>query len=79
MYIQTDNRQTDNFGLLKSQCEQQEGSYWFPKTVGMCKNLLIMLHVLRMEILTVNFLNIRTPKTFVVITLKVEQDGVSLE
>ena len=28
---------------------------------------------------TVNFLNIRTPKIFVVITLKVEQDGVSLE
>ena len=28
---------------------------------------------------TVNFLNIRTPKKFVVITLKVEQDGVSLE
>ena len=28
---------------------------------------------------TVNFLNIRTPKTFVVITLKVEQDGFSLE
>ena len=29
--------------------------------------------------ITVNFLNIRTPKTFVVITLKVEQDGISLE
>ena len=28
---------------------------------------------------TVNFLNIRTPKKFVVITLKVEQDGFSLE
>ena len=28
---------------------------------------------------TVNFLNIRTPKKLVVITLKVEQDGVSLE
>ena len=28
---------------------------------------------------TVNFLNIQTPKTFVVIILKVEQDGVSLE
>ena len=27
----------------------------------------------------VNFLNIRTPKKIVVITLKVEQDGVSLE
>ena len=27
---------------------------------------------------TVNFLNIRTPKKFVVITLKVEQDSVSL-
>ena len=29
--------------------------------------------------ITVNFLNIRTPKIFAVITLKVEQDGVSLE
>ena len=29
--------------------------------------------------ITVNFLNIRTPKKFVVITLKVEQDVVSLE
>ena len=29
--------------------------------------------------ITVNFLNIQTPKRFVVITLKVEQDGVSLE
>ena len=28
---------------------------------------------------TVNFLNIRTPKQFVVITLKVGQDGFSLE
>ena len=28
---------------------------------------------------TANFLNIRTPKQFVVITLKVEQDGFSLE
>ena len=27
----------------------------------------------------VNFLNIRTPKKFVVITIKVEQDGFSLE
>ena len=27
---------------------------------------------------TINFLNIRTPIEFVVITLKVEQDGVSL-
>ena len=28
---------------------------------------------------TVNFLNIRTPKKFVVISLKVEQDDFSLE
>ena len=28
---------------------------------------------------TINFLNIRTPQKIVVITLKVEQDGVSLE
>ena len=27
---------------------------------------------------TINFLNIQTPKKFVVITLKVEQDGFSL-
>ena len=35
--------------------------------------------LLRIHMSTVNFLNIWTPKTFVVITLKVEQDGVSLE
>ena len=30
-------------------------------------------------VFTVNFLHIGTPKKFVVITLEVEQDGVSLE
>ena len=30
-------------------------------------------------VITINFLNIRTPEELVVITLKVEQDGVSLE
>ena len=34
-------------------------------------------HRLYLHNLTVNFLNIRTPKKIVVITLKVEQDGIS--
>ena len=35
-------------------------------------------HKSHKNVSTVNFLNIQTPKKFVVITLKVEQDGISL-
>ena len=41
---------------------------------------MVSLHDVLLAVfgITVNFLNIRTSKKFAVITLKVEQDGVSL-
>ena len=39
--------------------------------------MIIMLIIIITS--TVNFLNIRTPKTFVVITLKFEQRGSTIE
>ena len=48
-------------------CFQTKGYIFDPFSITSC------------TLSTVNFLNIRTPKKFVVIILKVEQDGVSLE
>ena len=42
------------------------------------QSLSVILKQIFTEFCSVNFLNIRTPKKFVIITLKVEQDGVSL-